>query len=95
MDSFVERKMEEKNLASAIFEVENDTHLLDYKTYDGVPIWMISRWYLLHDIIGGKLLDYESPERMRRVNTKMINYIFKTAKYNFSHKEMFNAKFFY
>lgn len=94
-NGFVCRKkngMEEKNLASAIFEVENDTHLLDYKTYDGVPIWMISRWYLLQDIIGGKLLDYESPERMRSVNTKMINYIFKTAKYNFSHKEMFNAK---
>lgn len=84
--------MEQKNLAAIIFELENDRHLLDFKTYDNIPVWMIGRWYLLHDIIGGILLNYKSPRHFRTINFKMIGFLINVLAYNLTHKSNLKKK---
>lgn len=100
----------QKEKSALIFEIENDNKLLDFTTYDNVPIWMLSRWYLLHDIVGGKLLGYKSPDRVRGINKKTINYLGRAFVHNMlncskqnnkeillystNRKTFFNGKFF-
>lgn len=72
-----------RDFSLEIFNIENDRRILDFCTYDDVPIWMIGRWYLLHDVVGGKLMNYSSPESFRRVNKKMFSSVIKTICHNF------------
>ncbi len=81
----------EISLAS-IFELENDPHLLDFKTYDDVPIWMIGRFYLLYRVVGGKVFHYQSPDHNRRISLKMISFVLRAMTYNFVHQRIFKNK---
>lgn len=83
------------NVISKIFEVENDKELLNYVTYDKVPIWMISRYHLLYRLAGGKLLGYESENRNRKFSAKIIKNIMRTAVYNLTHKSITKDKTIY
>lgn len=77
---------------SAIFEIENDPHLLDFTTTDGIPIWMMARWYILHDVVGGKLLGYKSPEHFRKIDADMVLFLIKAACYNLKNKSKLKDK---
>lgn len=70
------------NISLKFFEIENDKKLLDFETYDGVPIWMISRWYLLYNVVGEKLLEFESIKRKRKANLDMVKFTMKAGLHN-------------
>lgn len=62
--------------------MENDAKLLDYVTYDGVPVWMMSRFYLLYHIVGAKLYGYSPAVRDRKVSPGMLKNMLHTAFHN-------------
>lgn len=84
--------MDQNNLISKIFEIENDTKLLDYTTYDGIPIWMIGRYYLLYKTAGGKLLGYESSDRERKVSAKIVAHILKVVMHSLKNRNINKGK---
>ena len=65
-----------------ILEIENDPHILDFMTYDNVPIWMIARFFLLYNIIGQEEFNFHTPIRSRRATGAMITNITKTFFHN-------------
>ena len=75
-----------------IFEIENSKEILDFTSTDGTPLWMIARWYLLHDVVGGRLLRYSTPMRMRKIEINMFKNILNTCFYNIFHKKIFKDK---
>lgn len=80
--------MDQATLISKIFDIENDTKLLNYTTHDGVPIWMISRYHLLYKTAGGKLFGYKSSDRDRKVSVKIIAHILKVVIYNLKNRNI-------
>lgn len=36
-----------KSVIERIFSVEDDPQILKFKTYDGLPIWMMARYYFI------------------------------------------------
>ena len=65
-----------------LFELENDRGLLDYSTYDGVPLWMMARQYMFL-FIKGKIEGIEYPVRNRRIETKMVKNVVLTQIHNY------------
>ena len=56
-----------------IFETENDSHLIDFETQSGIPVWMIGRYYLMDYVITSKVFSSESPIRYRKVSLKAVS----------------------
>lgn len=67
---------------SILFRLEDDSKLLDHQTSDGIPVWMIARWYLLYSVVGGKLYGYQTPVRNRKISSGMVKNLCGTMVHN-------------
>lgn len=81
-----------KSVIERIFSVEEDPRILEFKTYDGIPIWMMSRYYFLYNILFSRMLRFDSPTRLRELNATAISTIIKTVGYNISHQSLKKRK---
>lgn len=60
-----------------IFETENDSHLMDFKTKSGIPVWMIGRYYLMDYVLTSNVFSSETPIRHRKISLKTIIFLIK------------------
>lgn len=81
-------KKEPYLLIKDIFETENDSHLMSFKTKDGIPVWMIGKYYLMFNLLSSRVLQYKSPLRYRRVSFKMFSTLFKSFFHNLHNKKL-------
>ncbi len=81
-----------QDYSGMLFSIERNKEILDYVTFDGVPIWMIARYYLLYNVLGGKLMNFKSPERMRKLDSGVFSTIFKSFFYNMTHSSVLDRK---
>ena len=75
-----------------LLEIEDNPKLLNYLTYDNVPIWMIGRYYLLYNIAGAMLYEYSPQVRRRRMSFQMIKNINQTLFYNLKNRNILHKK---
>lgn len=75
-------------VALSIFETENDSHLMDYKTESGIPVWMISRFYLMDYIVSSKLFSCNTSIRNRRISIKIIGFLIKAFFKNIKNRKL-------
>lgn len=76
-----------------ILELENDSRILDFVTYDGVPIWMMARQFLLYSIVSQNELGFTAPARTRKVERGIIRCAVKSLIHNIrSGRELKNSK---
>lgn len=80
------------NNVDKIFEIENSNDIMSFLTSDGIPIWLMSKYYLQYHVLGGKLLNVRSSLRDRKFSTKMIPFLLKAGLYNYSYKNNLKNK---
>lgn len=85
IDNYMDKN---KSITDKLLAIEEDPQILDYQTTDGIPVWMMGRYYILVLVLGAKLMNYKSPVRNQRVTGEMLPTLLKTFMYNINHQDL-------